>query len=543
MKKVMSLFLAFTLMAGAITGLFSDVSFAESTKSFFQVENNEPGENLKYYEIIKGDNSGDLRPEDPITRQEFAVILTRLNGTAEEAETYSGTVDFNDVDKIASWAKNQVGYCKVNGLMLGDNNNCFNPEGKVTGEELAAILLRLLGYRNADIWGQNIEKLSNLTCMPPIPNRELKRRDVFEAVWPAISTNVDIYGQILLETKLKKTPYIIENATETQKTALVLAKDILENNYISYKDALDYIVNNQKLKKEDVLFALDNLGTNYARSLRDAIDQNELYDLICLNRTVIDLKDQGFSEEDIKTAVNNSLFKSDEIAYYLAITHIFKEEGYNANKIDVSDIEKNVDKLIASINDHKDDLIAILSVRYDFSKEEADQALNKVIANLKEKNSRMGLLGILMLSSNYTQYNITPDRLRKALKSLDIPEESINEAIKQSGIDWEYQAIVNASAIYNNAFLGFENYDRSSGGRNYSPVELKNELLKNGYTDYQAEYAVKNIRLIWQYNALRSALVFKRDNPNVSEEQLYNLLKEKGFDDKCIKEALSMLKK
>lgn len=50
---------------------------------------------------------------------------------------------YKDEDKIAEWAKEDVQYCKDYGILIGDDENNFNPTNNVTRQELACALARL----------------------------------------------------------------------------------------------------------------------------------------------------------------------------------------------------------------------------------------------------------------------------------------------------------------------------------------------------------------------------------------------------------------
>ena len=59
-------------------------------------------------------------------------------------KTEEGDKDmYKDEDKIAEWAKEDVQYCKDNGILIGDDEGNFNPNNNVTRQELACALARL----------------------------------------------------------------------------------------------------------------------------------------------------------------------------------------------------------------------------------------------------------------------------------------------------------------------------------------------------------------------------------------------------------------
>ena len=51
---------------------------------------------------------------------------------------------YNDDSSIANWAKEAVKKVGQAGIMLGDENNNFNPRANLTRQEAAVIIERLL---------------------------------------------------------------------------------------------------------------------------------------------------------------------------------------------------------------------------------------------------------------------------------------------------------------------------------------------------------------------------------------------------------------
>lgn len=94
--------------------------------------------------IVSGSN-GKFRPDDAITREEFAIMLVRAYEIAghEIFDTNYATEFIKDYDSISDWAKTSVTNAIGNGIMLNDENKVFNPAGTVTRAELAASVYAL----------------------------------------------------------------------------------------------------------------------------------------------------------------------------------------------------------------------------------------------------------------------------------------------------------------------------------------------------------------------------------------------------------------
>lgn len=104
--------------------------------------------------ILQGSN-GLVRPGDPITRQEAAVLFAR----AFELET-TGTSDagYTDGKQIASWASGAVNAMYAGGYMKG-SGGLFRPQSKITRAEVVKILDNLVAayYREAGTYTGNVD--------------------------------------------------------------------------------------------------------------------------------------------------------------------------------------------------------------------------------------------------------------------------------------------------------------------------------------------------------------------------------------------------
>lgn len=78
----------------------------------------------------------------PCTRAEAAVMLVRLLGREEEAQTAPGT-PFTD---LADWQKPAVNWLYRRGLASGASYDKFEPEARCTAQMYATFMLRALGY-------------------------------------------------------------------------------------------------------------------------------------------------------------------------------------------------------------------------------------------------------------------------------------------------------------------------------------------------------------------------------------------------------------
>ncbi|HEY8449699.1 MAG TPA: S-layer homology domain-containing protein, partial [Bacillota bacterium] len=96
--------------------------------------------------LLGGYEDGTFRPERPITREEAAVILSRL---PEVAEVAPDPIAYTDADAISAWARLGVVLASGAGLVEGYPDGSFRPQAPITRAEAAALIERLLGVLQA----------------------------------------------------------------------------------------------------------------------------------------------------------------------------------------------------------------------------------------------------------------------------------------------------------------------------------------------------------------------------------------------------------
>lgn len=85
-------------------------------------------------------SSENFRPNDNITRQEAAVVLTNIFNNKDT--NLNSLSKFKDGDKVAEWAKSSMEGAIEMGYIIGDTNKNLNPTKSVTRGEMALMLYR-----------------------------------------------------------------------------------------------------------------------------------------------------------------------------------------------------------------------------------------------------------------------------------------------------------------------------------------------------------------------------------------------------------------
>lgn len=95
--------------------------------------------------LLKGDENGDLRLEDQVTRAEFTTLILRLLGQEEIAKTAAGSSSYIDVPD-EHWAKAYIQFASDLHLIQGVGNQLFEPDRAVNRNEAIKIVVCALGY-------------------------------------------------------------------------------------------------------------------------------------------------------------------------------------------------------------------------------------------------------------------------------------------------------------------------------------------------------------------------------------------------------------
>ena len=136
LKRALSLALASVMVLG-MTVVGTGASYTDVTSK----QNQEAIEVLQSVGIMVGDNNGNFNPDQKVTRNEMAVVMSNLMDY--RAATYAGTSPFTDVP---SWAEPYVAACWTNGITSGYTKTTYGGSDSVTTSQAALMLMKALGY-------------------------------------------------------------------------------------------------------------------------------------------------------------------------------------------------------------------------------------------------------------------------------------------------------------------------------------------------------------------------------------------------------------
>ena len=161
--------------------------------------------------VFKGYEDGSFKPEGDITRAEVSAIVYRVytqDVKDAKASMYATYNKFSDMVG-ASWAAGYISYCANAELVKGYPDGTFKPSGNVTGYEVLAMILRVVGYdKNNEFsgadWALNVAKyaeslgiLDNVdksTDLSAPASRELVAELLFQAIQVPTVTYTPAFG-------------------------------------------------------------------------------------------------------------------------------------------------------------------------------------------------------------------------------------------------------------------------------------------------------------------------------------------------------------
>jgi hypothetical protein len=124
-----------SLTNSTYTLVYHPVEFADVATHWSRAAVNNMGSRL----VITGYEDGTFRPEEPITRAEFAAIVVRALGLRLPTQA----VPFSDV-KSGDWFYEAVRLAHENGIISGYSDGTFRPDSLITREEAMAMIRRAM---------------------------------------------------------------------------------------------------------------------------------------------------------------------------------------------------------------------------------------------------------------------------------------------------------------------------------------------------------------------------------------------------------------
>ena len=207
MKKLLALVLALVMTLSLAVSANAAFKDAEKVNASYA----KAVDVLSGMKVFQGYPDGSFQPEGSITRAEVAAIVYRLytaDVADKQASMYATYNKFSDMVG-ASWAAGYISYCANAELVKGYPDGTFKPSGNVTGYEVLAMILRVVGYdKNNEFsgadWALNVaeyaeslgilDNVDKSTDLSAPASRELVAELLFQAIQVPTVTYTPAFG-------------------------------------------------------------------------------------------------------------------------------------------------------------------------------------------------------------------------------------------------------------------------------------------------------------------------------------------------------------
>jgi hypothetical protein len=149
MRHVLSFFIVLMLVLGSFAFAFGQVVVpGDVSGTTYQ----EAVTDLMEKGVVSGYPDGTYRPEGAITRAEACLIVVKSMNPTASAIAAAAQSSFTDLAGY-DWAKPYINYAAANGVISGYPDGTFRPGDFVTYNEMAAMLVRALGFQASELPG------------------------------------------------------------------------------------------------------------------------------------------------------------------------------------------------------------------------------------------------------------------------------------------------------------------------------------------------------------------------------------------------------
>ena len=237
LKKVLALVLAF---ACAFT-MFAGAAFTDSAD--IKVKS-EVVDTLTALGVVAGFEDGSFQPNGTVTRAQMAKMIYVLRTGKSDASAYNDDkTSFTDIND--HWARGYIKYCQSLGIIAGKSNTKFDPNGNVTAQEAAKMLLVTLGYDASKVgltganWASKTNALADENGLLKDVNTS------FTAACPRQYAAQLIYNAIDAKT------VVLRDGEYTDETAMGVANKTIGEKYMGLKKTVGTLSSFSKTSGKD----------------------------------------------------------------------------------------------------------------------------------------------------------------------------------------------------------------------------------------------------------------------------------------------------
>ena len=235
MKKIISLVLILALV-------LSSFSFANADPVTV-------GEELKALGVLKGDEKGNLNPDQQLTREQAIVVLVRMMGKEADAIATTKASSFKDIK--GTYYGSYIAYAEIQGWTNGLSTGVFGFGKPATIDEIYAFMLRALGYTVATLpqaasKASELKLNANVTAVSGMP---VLRGQVFITMNNTLNTIPKVGNEALVYVLKLKTPPVVPvtklevasvKTLNLKQVEIVFTKEVTETEAVKLSN---YVVN------------------------------------------------------------------------------------------------------------------------------------------------------------------------------------------------------------------------------------------------------------------------------------------------------------
>ncbi len=376
MKRFFSLMLVLTIVLGSFSSVFAaedakapaaEEELKRVPKDVIGTEYEKAVARLVAFGVLDGYKDGTYRPEQDVTRAEFAKILVEALGIGNAAKADKGKVVFKDVP-ASHWASGYVSVASGMGLLKGFPDKTFRPEQQVSYADALTMLVRSLGYQDEflkGVWpGSHIAKAAEAGITAGV--------NFADARGFANRGNVAQVVNNTLDCDVVKVKAYKDGTVEYEESEKTLLKDKLDiSKYEDTRVIADKIVDDGLQEDEITVRFLKEIKKD-DESVKRSYDEGEEKDFT------------------IRKGVNPRLLIGEEVSVYMDdkdnIVYIESEKDDRAYFDTVEKIEKGKDGEIEEIG------LVRFDKEYKFDKEARVYLYNAKDEQYNEIDARDGYI-------------------------------------------------------------------------------------------------------------------------------------------------------
>lgn len=278
---------------------------------------------LNYLGIMVGDDKGDMKPEETITRAEIAAIILRETNVNSKSE-YKGI--FEDVDE-SHWAADDIQTAYEAGIISGYGDGTFGPDDDVTYEQAVKMIVCAIGWGPyAELFGEYpqcyISQAANLDIMDKatgVVGEEVTRRTVAKLVYNSLIADYPVikgssYMNIEYETREGVTILSEKRDIYYMEGMVTATSDRAVGTSLSLND--DQIMIEDEIMQSEVLNAQQYVAQYSRVFYRDpdgtGSDKTAVYIIPLTKKT----ETKEFNADDIDSIVTGYNGGTPELKYY-----------------------------------------------------------------------------------------------------------------------------------------------------------------------------------------------------------------------------------